>query len=114
MPPDQKFLLRLPLENILQKGFTAPLQAQTITLSPRAGVAELVDAPDSKSGSGNRVGVRFPPRHHQISFTANASCNQTQSRRRWPLSRELRLCTRERLSRDGLVLDCCSCRAGAD
>jgi hypothetical protein len=29
-------------------------------LSP-AGVAELVDAPDSKSGSGNRVGVRFPP-----------------------------------------------------
>ncbi len=26
-----------------------------------AGVAELVDAPDSKSGSGNRVWVRFPP-----------------------------------------------------
>ena len=25
-----------------------------------AGMAELVDAPDSKSGSGNRVGVRFP------------------------------------------------------
>src|SRR5690606_1029665 len=26
-----------------------------------AGVAELVDAPDSKSGSGDRVWVRFPP-----------------------------------------------------
>ncbi len=28
---------------------------------PRAGVAELVDAPDSKSGSGNRVRVRVSP-----------------------------------------------------
>ena len=28
--------------------------------APLAGMAELVDAPDSKSGSGNRVGVRFP------------------------------------------------------
>ena len=27
----------------------------------RAGVAELVDAPDSKSGSGNRVGVQVSP-----------------------------------------------------
>src|SRR5262249_14930667 len=27
----------------------------------RAEVAELVDAPDSKSGSGDRVWVRFPP-----------------------------------------------------
>jgi hypothetical protein len=27
----------------------------------RAGVAELVDASDSKSDSGNRVWVRFPP-----------------------------------------------------
>src|SRR5580698_6427930 len=27
----------------------------------RAGVAELVDALDSKSSSGNRVWVRFPP-----------------------------------------------------
>ena len=26
----------------------------------RAGMAELVDAPDSKSGDGNIVGVRFP------------------------------------------------------
>lgn len=25
-----------------------------------AGMAELVDAPDSKSGFGNKVGVRFP------------------------------------------------------
>ena len=29
-------------------------------IAPRAGMAELVDAPDSKSGSGNRVWVRFP------------------------------------------------------
>ena len=28
---------------------------------PRASVAELVDAPDSKSGFGNGVWVRFPP-----------------------------------------------------
>ena len=28
---------------------------------PHAGVAELVDAPDSKSGSGNRVRVRVSP-----------------------------------------------------
>ena len=29
-------------------------------LNPMAGMAELVDALDSKSSSGNRVGVRFP------------------------------------------------------
>ena len=28
---------------------------------PSAGVVELVDAPDSKSGSGDRVSVRFRP-----------------------------------------------------
>ena len=31
-----------------------------------ADVAELVDALDSKSSSGNRVGVRFPPSVLQI------------------------------------------------
>src|ERR1700680_3759131 len=31
-----------------------------ILLAPMAGMAELVDALDSKSSSGNRVGVRFP------------------------------------------------------
>jgi hypothetical protein len=30
----------------------------------KAQVAELVDALDSKSSSGNRVRVRFPPRVH--------------------------------------------------
>jgi hypothetical protein len=29
-------------------------------VSGQAGMAELVDAPDSKSGDGNIVGVRFP------------------------------------------------------
>ena len=32
-----------------------------VRLPLRAGVAELVDAPDSKSGGGNPVWVRFPP-----------------------------------------------------
>ena len=32
----------------------------TILISS-AGVAEAVDAPDSKSGSGNRVGVQVSP-----------------------------------------------------
>ena len=32
----------------------------------RAGMAELVDAPDSKSGMGNHVGVRVPPRHQGL------------------------------------------------
>src|SRR5262245_26216124 len=38
-----------------------PVQGCPYTPRPRAGVAELVDAPDSKSGSGDRVWVRFPP-----------------------------------------------------
>ena len=33
---------------------------RTLQLEPAAGMAELVDALDSKSSSGNRVGVRFP------------------------------------------------------
>jgi ADP-ribose pyrophosphatase YjhB (NUDIX family) len=37
------------------------IQLPPLYLRPLAGVAELVDAPDSKSGSGNRVWVRFPP-----------------------------------------------------
>src|SRR5581483_10594127 len=32
-----------------------------VTISPRAEVAELADAPDSKSGSPRGVWVRFPP-----------------------------------------------------
>ena len=34
----------------------------SLYFAPRARMAELVDAPDSKSGSGNRVWVRFPLR----------------------------------------------------
>ena len=33
---------------------------RTLQPEPVAGMAELVDALDSKSSSGNRVGVRFP------------------------------------------------------
>ena len=39
-------MIRLPLESIP---------------AHRAGVVELADAPDSKSGEGNLVGVRFSP-----------------------------------------------------
>jgi hypothetical protein len=42
------------LANILSA--LQPLGGKFLNL---AGVAELVDAPDSKSGSGNRVRVRF-------------------------------------------------------
>ncbi len=35
-----------------------------------AGVMELVDVPDSKSGARDGVGVRVPPRHQQGSAVA--------------------------------------------
>ena len=48
---------------LVRKGSHRPKSAH-ILCGPcpvgHAGMAELVDAPDSKSGSGNRVGVRFP------------------------------------------------------
>ena len=47
----------------------AHLCGRQITL---AGVAELVDALDSKSSSGNRVWVRFPPPAPMVRQAANA------------------------------------------
>jgi hypothetical protein len=52
-PHDRAIIREAPLGCPLSKRY------RIIAVSP-AGMAELVDAPDSKSGDGNIVGVRFP------------------------------------------------------